>query len=140
MKIYVTNEPINRLKNSFSNLNTFAIIDVDLIVKTINLDLTKPHNVFLINSEIEKLIATNCKSKKYKGIIYINSKLNNDILTNLLTLIENEDKKTTEITDLILLDDHDTPKLQRLYYMVEEIMYFSTFKRVKILECKPLKF
>lgn len=140
MKIYVTNEPINRLKNSFSNLNTFAIIDVDLIVKTINLDLTKSHNVFLINSEIEKLIATNCKSKKYKGIIYINSKLNNDILTNLLTLIENEDKKTSEITDLILLDDHDTPKLQRFYYMVEEIMYFSTFKRVKILECKPLKF
>lgn len=140
MKIYVTNEPINRLKNSFSNLNTFAIIDVDLIVKTINLDLTKSHNVFLINSEIEKLIATNCKSKKYKGIIYINSKLNKDILTNLLTLIENEDKKTSEITDLILLDDHDTPKLQRFYYMVEEIMYFSTFKRVKILECKPLKF
>lgn len=139
MKIYVTNEPINRLKNSFSNLNTFAIIDVDLIVKTINLDLTKSHNVFLINSEIEKLIATNCKSKKYKGIIYINSKLNKDILTNLLTLIENEDKKTSEITDLILLDDHDTPKLQKFYYMVEEIMYFSTFKRVKILECKPLK-
>lgn len=140
MNIYVTNEPINRLKNSFSNINTFAIIDVDLIVKTINLDLTKTHNVYLINSEIEKLIATNCKSKKYKGIIYINSKLNTNILSNLLSLIENEDKKTSDVTDIILLDDYDTPKLQRYYYMVNEIMYFSSFKRVKILECKPLKF
>lgn len=140
MNIYVTNEPINRLKNSFSNINTFAIIDVDLIVKTINLDLTKTHNVYLINSEIEKLIATNCKSKKYKGIIYINSKLNNNILSNLLSLVENEDKKTLDINDIILLDDYDTPKLQRYYYMVNEIMYFSSFKRVKILECKPLKF
>ena len=139
MNIYVTNEPINRLKNSFSNINTFAIIDVDLIVKTINLDLTKTHNVYLINSEIEKLIATNCKSKKFKGIIYINSKLNSDILNNLLSLIENEDKKTSDINDIILLDDYDTPKLQRYYYMVNEIMYFSSFKRVKILECKPLK-
>lgn len=139
MNIYVTNEPINRLKNSFSNINTFAIIDVDLIVKTINLDLTKTHNVYLINSEIEKLIATNCKSKKFKGIIYINSKLNSDILINLLSLIENEDKKTSDINDIILLDDYDTPKLQRYYYMVNEIMYFSSFKRVKILECKPLK-
>lgn len=140
MKIYVTNEPFNRLKNSFSNLNTFAIIDVDLIVKTINLDLTKTHNIYLLNSEIEKLISTNSKSKKYKGIIYINSKLNNDILNNLLSLIENENKKTSEVTDLILLDDYDTPKLQRFYYLVDEIMYFSTFKRIKILECKPLKF
>lgn len=138
MKIYITNEPLSRLKNSFSNLNTFAIVDVDLIVKTLNLDLTKHHNIYLMNSEIERLIATNCKSKKYKGIIYINTKLNMNILNNLLSLLENEDKKTTNLTDLILLDDHDTPKLQRFYSMVDEIMYFSTFKRVKILECKPL--
>lgn len=138
MNLYVTNESYNRLKNSFSNLNTFAIIDVDLIIKSINLDLSKRHNIFLINSEIEKLIAANCKNKKYKGIIYINSSLNDSILNNLLTLVGNTIKKTENITDVILMDDCETPKLQRFYHMVDEIMYFSTFKKVKILECKPL--
>ena len=134
MKIYITNEPQNRLRNSFSNINTFAIIDVDNIVKSTNLDLTKTHNIFLINSEIEKFFITNCKSKRYKGIIYINSNLNDDIFNNLIELSE----KIKGITDLILMDDYDTPKLQKYYHYVEEIMYFSTFKRVKILECKPL--
>lgn len=134
MKIYITNEPQNRLRNSFSNVNTFAIIDVDNIVKSTNLDLTKTHNIFLINSEIEKFFITNCKSKRYKGIIYINSNLNDDIFNNLIELSE----KIKGITDLILMDDYDTPKLQKYYHYVEEIMYFSTFKRVKILECKPL--
>lgn len=138
MNLYITNESYNRLKNSFSNLNTFAIIDVDLIIKSINLDLSKKHNVYLVNSEIEKLIVANCKNKKYKGIIYINSSLNDDILNNLLTLIGNKDKKTENLTDIILMDDCETPKLQKFYYMVEEIMFFSTFKKVKILECKPL--
>lgn len=134
MKIYITNEPQNRLRNSFSNINTFAIIDVDDIVKSTNLDLTKTHNIFLINSEIEKFFITNCKSKRYKGIIYINSNLNDNIFNNLIELSE----KIKGITDLILMDDYDTPKLQKYYHYVEEIMYFSTFKRVKILECKPL--
>jgi hypothetical protein len=134
MKIYITNEPQNRLRNSFSNINTFAIIDVDNIVKSTNLDLTKTHNIFLINSEIEKFFITNCKSKRYKGIIYINSNLNDNIFNNLIELSE----KIKGITDLILMDDYDTPKLQKYYHYVEEIMYFSTFKRVKILECKPL--
>jgi hypothetical protein len=134
MKIYITNEPQNRLRNSFSNINTFAIIDVDNIVKSTNLDLTKTHNIFLINSEIEKFFIANCKSKRYKGIIYINSNLNDNIFNNLIEL----SKKIKGITDLILMDDYDTPKLQKYYHYVEEIMYFSTFKRVKILECKPL--
>ena len=134
MKIYITNEPQHRLRNSLSNINTFAIIDVDKLVKSINLDLTKIHNIFLINSEIEKCFTNACKSKKYKGIIYINSQLNDDIFANLIKLTS----KYPSITDLILMDDYDTPKLQRYYHYVEEIMYFSTFKRVKILECKPL--
>lgn len=134
MKIYITNEPQHRLRNSFSNINTFAIIDVDDIIKSTKLDLTKNHNIFLINSEIEKFILSNSKSKKYKGIIYINSNLNDNIFNNLINSVS----KFPNITDLILMDDYDTPKLQKYYHYVEEIMYFSTFKRVKILECKPL--
>jgi hypothetical protein len=60
--------------------------------------------------------------------------LNDNIFNNLIELSE----KIKGITDLILMDDYDTPKLQKYYHYVEEIMYFSTFKRVKILECKPL--
>ena len=43
------------------------------------------------------------------------------------------------IDDVILLDDYDTPKQRHLYYLFNEVMYFSTFKKIKIIECKPIQ-
>ena len=42
------------------------------------------------------------------------------------------------IDDVILLDDYDAPKLKEYYNYVEEVMFFSTFKKIKIIECKPI--
>lgn len=42
--------------------------------------MSKPSSVFLINDEIEKTILTQSKLKKYKGIIYINKALSENIL------------------------------------------------------------
>ena len=47
MNLYVTSESYYRIKNGFSNINAFAIIDVNLILDTLKLDMTKTYNVFL---------------------------------------------------------------------------------------------
>jgi hypothetical protein len=137
MKMYITSESFYRVKNGFLNINAFAIIDVNLIINTLNLDMSKSHNVFLVNREIKNLIKINSKNKKIKGIIYIVPKINEDILFNIKNII-NEVTLNND-NDIILLDDYDTPKLEKYYNCVEEIMFFSTFRKIKIIECKQFK-
>ena len=42
--------------------------------------------------------------------------------------------------DLTLLDDYDTPKLKDYYSLFDEIIFFPTFKKTKIIECRPITF
>ena len=75
MKFYITVESYRKLKNVFTNLNTFYVIDIDSLLKESNLDASRPAHRFIINTEIERLISTGAKSKRYTGIIYINSNI-----------------------------------------------------------------
>lgn len=134
MKFYLTVESKYRIQNSFLNLNAFHIIDVQEIISSFNLDLSKQTNIFIINSYIEKSILNNAKSKRLQGIIYINNNLNETIIENLYNIINNIDN----ISNMVLLDDYYMPKLSHLYNDFEEILYFPTVRKVKIIECKPL--
>ena len=138
MNLYVTSESYYRIKNGFSNINAFAIIDVNLIIDTLKLDMTKTYNVFLVNDEIKKLLSLYSKSKKYRGIIYITSNINKNVIDNIKSLIST-DEYDHAVNELILLDDYDTPKLEKYYKFVNEVMFFSTFKKIKIIECKPIE-
>jgi hypothetical protein len=71
MKFYSTIEPCRKLKNLFSNLSSFYIIDVDTILKESGLDPEKSTHKYLINVELERLIVAGAKSKRYLGMIYI---------------------------------------------------------------------
>lgn len=135
MKFYLTSETYFRLQNNLVNINKFNIIDVDFIIKSLNLDMSKDYNKFLINSEIVKLIHTASKNKKIKGIIYINSNLCENVINNIKDIL----LEIPSISELVLLDDYNLPKLKHLYNNVDEIMYFSTFRRVRIIECKTIK-
>ena len=75
MKMYVTAEPVRKLKGAFTNMNTFYVIDVDDLVARSGLDVGKESHRFLINKEIEGLIVAGAKSKRYNGIMYINSNI-----------------------------------------------------------------
>lgn len=136
MKFYVTVESYKRLKNVFSNLNTFYIIDIDSLIEESGLNPDNPAHRYIINSEIERLIVNGSKSKRYTGIIYINSKLNCDIILGIKNSLNDITK--SQIEDLILLDDYDTPKLKDYYSLFSEIIFFPTFKKIKIIECRPL--
>ncbi len=135
MTAYVTIEPCRRLKNIFSNLSSFYIIDVDTIIKTSGIDMSKKSNRFLVNSELERLIQAGIKSKRYSGFIYINSNLNSEIITDLREIVMETENSTVD--SFVLLDDCDVPKLKDYYMLFEEIIFFPTIRKAKILECTP---
>lgn len=136
MNLYVTIESDRKLKNIFNNLSGFYIINVDALLAESNLDLSKRSHCFLINSEISRLISIGAKSKRYNGIIYINSALNKDIVNSLKESVEGMEK--SQVDDIILLDDYDLPKLKKLYKLFSEVTFFSSLKKTKIIQCTSL--
>lgn len=42
------------------------------------------------------------------------------------------------IETLVILDDYDTPKMKEYYKMFDEVIFFPSIKRTKIVECVPL--
>ena len=135
MKIYATVEPIRKLKNLFSNLSSFYIIDVDSILAESGLDPDKMTHKFLINVELERLIVSGAKSKRYAGMIYINSRLNCDVILaiqNSINVITN-----SAIDSFVVLDDFDIPKLGDYYSLFDEVVFFPSLKKTKLIECVP---
>lgn len=137
MNFYVTTESDRKIKNAFTNLSTFYIINVDSIIEESNLDMTKPANKFLVGNEIKRLITIGAKSKRYNGIIYINSKIDKDAILSLKELFEDTEK--ISIDDFSLLDDYDLPKLNHLYKLFDEVIFFPAFKKTKIIKCTSLR-
>jgi len=135
MKFYGTIEPCRRLKNLFSNLSSFYIIDVDTILKESGLDPNKNTHKYLINAELERLITSGAKSKRYLGMIYINSKLNCDTIISIKKSIET--LTNSAIESFVILDDFDTPKLHDYYTLFDEVVFFPSLKKTKIIECVP---
>ena len=136
MKFYITGESYRKLRNVFTNLNTFYIIDVDSLIGESGLNPEKATHRCIINAEIERLIASGAKSKRYTGIIYINKGLNFDIITSIKKSL-NEITKS-QVEDLSLLDDYDTPKFKQYYKLFDVVIFFPTFKKTKIIECRPI--
>lgn len=136
MKFYITGESYRKLRNVFTNLNTFYIIDVDTLISESGLNVEKQTHRFIINTEIERLIATGAKSKRYTGIIYINSNINCDIITGIKKSLSEITK--SQVEELTLLDDYDTPKYKQYFKLFDEIIFFPTFKKTKIIECRPI--
>lgn len=137
MNLYVSTESDRKLRNVFSNLSGFYLINVDSLVEMSKLDLTKNAHRFLMNSEIERLISIGAKSKRYSGIIYINSMLDKDTVQSLKQSVDN--LKESNIDYMVLLDDYELPKLKKLYKLFDEVTFFSSLKKTKIIQCTPLK-
>lgn len=133
MKFYATIEPCRKLKNVFSNLSSFYIIDVDQILEESKLDITNKAHVYLINTELERLIINGAKSKRYNGLIYINSNINESVIDGIKDLINS--LENSNVDSFVLLDDVDVPKLNMYYVMFDEVVFFPSMKRTRIIEC-----
>lgn len=129
--IYITSEPEVKLKQVFSNLKNFFIMDVNLFVKELDVDLSKQTGVYLVNTEIEKTILSQAKLKKYQGVIYINKNLTID----LYNFLKKRFKRSRGINKLVLIDNGQFPKHMDLMGIFDEVIFYERFKKTKIIEC-----
>jgi len=136
MKFYITIEGIPKLKRSFLNLKLYSIISVSEILADhkYNYDTIDEYGAFIISEKIMELINNYVKSKRIRGIIYSNEFLNKDTIENLFDTLEDKER----IRDIVLLDDYNVPKLQEYYNYFNEIIYFPSVKKVRLIECKPI--
>lgn len=136
MKFYVTVEGVQKLKRSFLNLKLFSIIDVNNILEEHGYthSTIDDFGAFIINDKILSLIKSYSKSKRIRGIIYSNSNLNNDVILNLKENIE----KMKNVYEFVLIDEYNIPKLQCYYNLFNEIMFFPSIKKIRLIEAKPI--
>lgn len=137
MKFYVTVEGIPKLKSSFLNLKLFSIIYIPEILEEYGYtyETIDDYGSFIISKHIDDLIKTYAKSKRIKGIFYSNPKINEEIIPNLFDTVSNIDS----ISEVVLLDDSNVPKLRSLYHNFDEILFFPSIKKIRLIECKPLR-
>lgn len=137
MKFYVTIEGITKLKRSFLNLKLFSIIYIPEILEEYGYTYSTidEYGSFIVSKHIQSLIKTHSKSKRIRGIIYSNPSMDAQILPNLFeTLEENE-----MITEVVLLDDTNIPKLKYLYPYFDEIVFFPSIKKIRLIEAKSIE-
>lgn len=134
MKFYISND-IQRVKNCFINLSKFFILDVQKILEELQLDASDRCNAFFITQHIQNLIITYAKSKRLDGIIYVNERLSEKLFTTLFETI----KDLPKMENMVLIDDPIFQPLSEYYTLFEEVIFFPTIRKGKIIECQILK-
>lgn len=136
MKFYISGETYTRLKNDITNINSYKIIDVDWILNSCGLDSNNEVHGYIISTEIKRMISEGLRNKKYAGIIYLNSKLDAGLVYSIKSTLL--DIVGCDIVDINLFDDRDVPKYKHLYKLFDEVIFYSRYKRTKLIECKPI--
>ena len=137
MKFYVTIEGLPKLKKSFLNLKLFSIIYVPEILEQhgYTYSTIDEYGSFIVNEQITELIKTHAKSKRIRGIIYSNPNVNESIVSNIFDILV--DIET--VGEIVLLDDYNVPKLQHLYPSFDEIIFFSSIKKIRLIEAVSIQ-
>ena len=120
-----------KLTNVIANIKNFFVFDVQEFIKSFKLDLTKPSNIYFMNNEITSQISGASKLKKYKGIIYINKNLSEQLYYS----IKNKFGKDKNIDKIVLIDNGMVAKHTDLHGIFGEVFFYDRFKKTKIVEC-----
>jgi len=136
MKFYVTIENTQRLKKTLLNLKLFSIIYIPEILEEYGYTYSTidDYGSFIISNHITELIKSYSKSKRIRGIIYSNPEFNEDILKNIFETIKNIES----ISEIVLLDDYNVPKLTILYPYFDEIVFFPSIKKIRLIEATKI--
>ena len=137
MKFYITGENVGKIKKSILNIKLFSIINVNEIIEQYGYTYSTMDNysAFIINKKIIELIKVYSKSKRIRGIIYCNPKINQDIVDNLFDILE----PYQTISNIVLFDDYNVPKLNSLYSSFNEIIFFPSIKKIRLIEMEEIK-
>lgn len=128
--IYMTSDSESKLRSIYSNLKNYYILDAQAFIKSLNLDLSKPSSIYIINDEIQTLLMSQLKLKKYKGVIYINKHLSKDLFNSF----KYQFKKCGEDIKIVLIDNGQFPKHLDIMEIFDEVIFYERFKKNKIVE------
>ena len=121
MVIFATNIPVDVLSNYFNIEKCYRIIDVNQILEDVGNKINTVVYKFLVNQEIKNRIMKYSVYSLYnKGIIYINSNLNDEIIQNL--------KKLDFIEKVILIDNFYCPSMKKLWNIADEVISLPEIK------------
>lgn len=120
----------SKLKQIYANIKNFFVLDVQAFVKSLNIDMNKPTSIYLVNEEIERLITSQAKLKKFKGIIYINKHLSEELYYSFKKKFSKKDQ-----VKIVLIDNGQFPKHQDIMDVFDEVIFYERFKKNKIVEC-----
>lgn len=134
MNLYITVEDRARLKRTFLNLRKQQIVVVDEVVVELGYEVgnVDEYSSFIVNQRIKKIVTSTASSKKMQSIIYVNEKLNDEIIRGLIHFCQ----ESTQVDKVILLTDKN--KHEEFYELFEEVLFFPTTKKVHIIECVPI--
>ena len=137
MKFYITVEGTSRLKRSFLNLKLFQIINIPDILEQhgYTAETIDDYGSFIVTTKLLSLIKNYSKSKRIRGIIYSNPNITSEIINNLMEIVGQFDK----IEETVLLDDYYTPRLNHFYPQFNEIIFFPSVKKIRLIECHGVK-
>lgn len=135
MKLYITKEDYEKVKNSFLNLRTFSVINVQEIIESFNYnkDSMNEYAQFIVNDEIENSIKDSISKKKFFNIMYVNTDLTLDTINSLKDFAS----ETEHIDKIIFVDNFGENK--DLYPLFDEVIFFPKAKRVRIIQCQSIK-
>jgi hypothetical protein len=130
----MTIEGTPRLKKTFLNLKLFSIINIpDILMQHgYSYSTMDEYSSFIITTYINDLIKTYSKSKRIRGIIYSNPYIDENIIPNIYELLS----KNENIHQIVLFDDYNVPKLQNLYQYFDEIIFFPSVKKIRLIEAQ----
>lgn len=136
VKFYITTEGVTKLKRSFLNLKLYSIINISELLENhgYSYNTIDQYGIFIINNKIFSLINNYVKSKRIRGIIYSNEYLTENTIENLFDTLESLEK----IQDIVLLDDYNVPRLKEYYKYFNEIIFFPSVKKIRLIECKQI--
>lgn len=99
------------------------------------MDINKKSHQYLINTELERLLVSGAKSKRYLGLIYINRNINIDVINAVKSSVM--DLENTMVDNMVILDDCDAPKLRNYYELFDEVIFFPVIRKPRIINCVP---
>lgn len=126
----MTSESESKLKQVYSNIKNFYILDADKFIKSLDLDMSKQSSVYIANDEIKKIIVSQSKLKKYKGIIYINKHLSDDLYQSFKVCLSKYDN-----VKIMLIDNGQFPKHEDIMGVFDEVLFYERFKKNRIIDC-----
>ena len=84
--------------------------------------------------KINDMMKSYAKSKRIRGIIYSNPTVDEILIPNLFNTLDELDN----ISEMVLMDDYYVPKLKHLYKYFDEVIFFPSVKKTRLIECKSI--